>query len=560
MIVSAKTELLSALNQIAEDTVTDERNSIARRSQFARLLRCRFEVIVIAVYGCIVAFAIPFHEPWADEAQAWQLARTLSLHDLFIKYIRYEGSPGLWHFLLWLMIRAHVSYLGLHWICGGIALAGIACFVLTSPFPRYLRLLLPFTYFLLFQYVVVARSYVLVPLILFVIAWRWKANPVMVALMLGLLANLALHAAVISGGLAVVYLIDNFRIGSSKSSRPLRQLLLASLTLITLYAITLWTAWPPHDLSFARPRGVSRQLTLNFVASLFMGTCQPWIISIPFWGAIAFCFYVRRKLFYLLPVILFAIFSGAVQVQFWHGGLLVPLLIALLWITWPSSESKMGWSEIGAQAALVVMATAQILWSGYALNYDHFNAYSADLAAAKFLRPFVQRGDRVALTYIGVPSIGAYFSVGILPYFKGNIFLNQPMPFWLWSDKNPTEADFLPTLNTHPKFVLVEVAEIGAGEPLLPHDPKIQEIRSAGYRPVQFLCGRMPERFGLEENRCHWFFQRFDGPRDRIDTSLQPQGFGEESLIHIKAPVRLDRTISPETDVESDDAPSRSSR
>jgi hypothetical protein len=162
------------------------------------------EWCALSVYAALVAFAIPYHEPWADEAQAWQLARTLSLADLFKKYIRYEASPGLWHFLLWVLSRAHVNYAGLHWICGVIAVASASLLIFRSPLPRYLKLTLPFTYFLLFHYAVVARNYVLVPPLLFMIAIFWKRRPFVVALLLGLLANTSLHAAVISGGLAIV--------------------------------------------------------------------------------------------------------------------------------------------------------------------------------------------------------------------------------------------------------------------------------------------------------------------------------------------------------------------
>ena len=46
----------------------------------------------------LVAFAIPYMSRRVDEAQAWQMARSLSLGALLEKYIRYEGTPGLWHF------------------------------------------------------------------------------------------------------------------------------------------------------------------------------------------------------------------------------------------------------------------------------------------------------------------------------------------------------------------------------------------------------------------------------------------------------------------------------
>ena len=93
------------------------------------------EWITLFFYTAIVVFAIPYHEPWADEAQAWQLARTLSLHDLLFKYVRYEGSPGLWHFLLWILIRVHVSYSGLHWICGAIGVCA-ASLLISDPLSR----------------------------------------------------------------------------------------------------------------------------------------------------------------------------------------------------------------------------------------------------------------------------------------------------------------------------------------------------------------------------------------------------------------------------------------
>ena len=92
-----------------------------------------------------------------------------------------------------------------------IGFLGVTFLVTTSPFPRFIKLLLPFTFYLAFQYAIVARSYVLVPLLLFLCAYLWPQRlerPLSIALCLGLLANVALHAAVISGGLAIVYAID----------------------------------------------------------------------------------------------------------------------------------------------------------------------------------------------------------------------------------------------------------------------------------------------------------------------------------------------------------------
>ena len=33
--------------------------------------------------------------------------------------LSYEAHPGLWYVCLWVLSRLHVSYVGMHWVCGG---------------------------------------------------------------------------------------------------------------------------------------------------------------------------------------------------------------------------------------------------------------------------------------------------------------------------------------------------------------------------------------------------------------------------------------------------------
>jgi hypothetical protein len=465
------------------------------------------EWTTIVFYAAVVAFAIPYHEPWVDEAQAWQLARSLPLVTLFQKYIRYEGSPGLWYLLLWVLNKAHVSYAGMHWICGAIAVVGISVLILRSPFPRYLKLSLPFTYFLLFQYAVVARNYVLVPLLLFMIASRWKRSPVVIALLLGLLANVAAHAAAISGGLAIVYAMEQIGRADFKEVAQRRKLLFGAAILVCCYAIALWTAWPPHDLVLARVRGQSRSFTAFAIASLVWGVCQPWLLSFLFWITIGLCLRARRSLFYLLPVLFFACFSGEVYATWWHVGLVIPLVICLLWITWPAPGCSVSRYETIGRAALILMAGTQILWSAYALVYDHSHAYSPDLAASKFLQPLVRDGATIAVTYLDEPWIHSFGAVGILPYFDHNIYMNLPNSFWSWSANDNTEDLFSAALHTQPRIVLVEIRPPRPGQPINLKDPKVEILTKAGYRLTNFFCGAHPERLQLVGNSCHLIFQ-----------------------------------------------------
>lgn len=461
------------------------------------------------MYAALVATAIPFHEPWVDEAQAWQLARNLSLGSLFKTYIRYEGSPGLWHLLLWIMVRVHIGYAGLHWICGAVATGAVSLLLFRSPFPRFLKLSLPFTYFLFFQYAVVARNYVLVPLLLFLVAITWKKSPLSLALALGLLANTSLHAAVISGGLAAVYVIERLRDRKDGLGGEGRVLWTSGLLLLALYGFAIWTAWPPHDLILSSVVGKPRLYLLQALYSLIWATCEPWVISIPFWIAIILWLHARHKIYFLLPVAFFAVFSGVVSITWWHAGLVIPLLICILWITWRTSESSPRDLEMLGRGALVIMTVTQILWSGYALYFDHYYPYSPDPAAAKFLEPYVREGATIAVTYLGTPEsqrVRAFPAVGILPYFDHNIFANTRYPFWWWSDEDRTEDRFNALLPTHPRIVVVEESHARPVTHANLGDPKYLTLARDGYSLIGDFCGTQPRELDPGETLCHVIF------------------------------------------------------
>jgi hypothetical protein len=490
-------------------------NCIPALDGMRREFRSRWpEWTALTLFAAVVAFAIPYHEPWADEAQAWQLARSLPLRELFQTYIRHEATPGLWHFLLWILIRAHVSYTGMRWICGAIAVVSTSLLVFLSPLPRYLKLTLPFTFFLLFQYAVVARSYVLVPPLLFVVAFWWKKSPLVVAVSLGLLANSSLHAAAISGGLAIVWLVEQLRQRGPQT--PVRRRILPLFILIVLgfYAFAIWTAWPPSDMAstVAYVRALRPSFLFSTLAAIFFPICQPAILSIPFWILIVPLFSARRSLLFLLPLLFLTVFSGAVFCSFWHWGLVVPLLICLLWITWPSQGSPLAPAETVGRAALLWLIGTQILWSAYAIDFDHYHAYSPNLAAAQFLMPRVKAGATIAITYLDdspepYMANNMFSATGILPYFDRNIYINQPYPFYVWSDKNPSASLFNALLPSHPDIVIAETLQVGSNPSNDLKGKRAESLVKSGYTLTNVFCGSVPFRMQLMLTNCHVIFQ-----------------------------------------------------
>ena len=51
--------------------------------------------IVIIAFICLSIFVGMKHEPRADEAQAWLIARDSSIKELFAYYLHVDGHPGL---------------------------------------------------------------------------------------------------------------------------------------------------------------------------------------------------------------------------------------------------------------------------------------------------------------------------------------------------------------------------------------------------------------------------------------------------------------------------------
>ena len=92
---------------------------------------------VLGLWIAVTTFTLNYHEKWADEAQAWLIARDLSLPRIFFYELRYEGSPGLWHLILWIAQHVfHAPYAALGPLGLVFATAGVAFLIFFAPFPR----------------------------------------------------------------------------------------------------------------------------------------------------------------------------------------------------------------------------------------------------------------------------------------------------------------------------------------------------------------------------------------------------------------------------------------
>lgn len=206
------------------------------------------------------------HAPWFDEAQALLIARA-PLPEMF-EALHYEGHPALWYLYLAAVDSVVRSPLSLPVAQAFVSVATAALIWFRAPFPLPTKALLALSYFILFEYGVISRSYGLGALLLLVAAegrFRWLA--------LALAVNISAHFAVAASALAAVWFIE----------RPnWRGAALVGLGLVASAATVLPK---PDDAMLAVPMTMPLLMRLLLSVMRLSGVVAPALPADPYqWG------------------------------------------------------------------------------------------------------------------------------------------------------------------------------------------------------------------------------------------------------------------------------------
>jgi hypothetical protein len=330
--------------------------------------RANRQIIVFAGLLTVQFWLIFNHAPWWDEHQALLIAQQ-SLPQIFHS-LHYEGHPALWYLILHALSAALPPSAVLPVAQAPIALGVLALIWFRAPFAPWLKLLVSLGYFVAFEYGVIARSYGLGVLLFFAFVtlrrtpWAW--------LLLALLANVALHTALLAGVCAL------WQIAEGRWSWRGATLLAVSGGLFLL------TVWPAPNVVPAQP--LDADLVTNFLlgcrraASLLLPVdprhypaVWQWTpplgaailigLLLPLVGVLALrrrwrdaaLFSLLAFAMYALPVVLYVSFPR-------HWGVLAVLFLGLLWGQVEDglgvTETAVGWLGAMALGGVTIIATA----------------------------------------------------------------------------------------------------------------------------------------------------------------------------------------------------------
>jgi hypothetical protein len=392
------------------------------------------DLLVLAAWVGVVGFTLKYHEKWADEAQAWLLARDLDLYTLWFKELRYEGSPGLWHTILWLaqhLFHAPYATVGIIGMAG--ATAGVAVMLFAAPFPRPLRWLLAFTYFMVYQYAAIARPYTLLPLLSFSAAILFKdiKHPERITIALILLASLTFHGTIIAMCLGIAYVIVVLKSWSALNERTRTRLVLCAGAMLMVLFFLFVVLKPPADVEALQEaqkmtRGASLHYFMDAIAGPFFDYPVPSVIFLALAGL--WCWSRKKLTVFILPILFLVPFY--VYVRGWphQQGTIFVAVITALWIAWPEEGERKAFSDpqnlaYRGMIALLVCLFAYQAWDAtFVIEHDYKFPYSGAEDAASYLKSVGAERGRIFGFLYGVVAVQAYFDHNILANYETAYF------------------------------------------------------------------------------------------------------------------------------------------
>jgi hypothetical protein len=391
------------------------------------------DLAVLGIWIAVVGISLRHHEKWADEAQAWLLARDLDLRTLWFRELRYEGCPGLWHSILWVAQHGfHLPYAAMGIIGAVFAMAGVALMLFKAPFPRPVRWLLAFSYYMVYQYTVVARPYTMFPLFAFAAAIFFKdlKHPERITIALILLANVNAHGTLLAACIGLAYLIEAISAWSNFDAPLRRRFALSISAMLLTYIFLFMVLKPPPDVealqdAHQRTAGQVASKAMQGIAGAFFDSpvlALLWLSLVAAW-----CRLRKRLIVFLLPIVVLGIFYGVVNGWAHQQGTIFVAAITGLWIAWPTPQDEAAFSPHQKHAYFVVIAMLVCL-----LGYETWNA--AVIIRNDYRGPYSGAED----TAMYLKSVGAdkrpivgylYAMVAVQAYFDHNIQANLPTAY-----------------------------------------------------------------------------------------------------------------------------------
>jgi hypothetical protein len=378
--------------------------------------------IIIIIYTILGLIGILNHAMWRDEMNAWLIVRDANSFSELMANIHYDrGHPGLWHFLLAILknlVNNPIIMQLFHWI---LAVIILILFWQFSPFTHLQKFLFSFGFFPFYEYLLISRNYSLGILFLFAFCTLFntrKQTYLILALLLGLMANTNIYIFFISAALGLMLTLELFFDVKQRqiylNKNKLYDLLLSLIIVIICYSFAIYIITPPPDappdilgeyiLGFDLPylfKAIGKifsgytliipnskrilDLTVCAIIGIFIiiiNLCKLWEKPLPL------VFY----LFAHLEILIFTYFKY-MNSSFRHFGHCYFIMLAAIWLANFYQETKplisFNWIKIGKKwhkKLFITILFVQLLGGIYGYPRDLIIPFSAAKETANYIK------------------------------------------------------------------------------------------------------------------------------------------------------------------------------
>ncbi len=361
----------------------------------------RAQLAILLVYAGMIAFIVPYHEPWTDETTPWMMMREVSFAQLS-EATHNLGYTMLWHLMLTPFARAGLPFETIYVIHGIIAVAMVAVVLRFAPFSRTTKLLWTFSNLILYQYAVLARPYSLTSLMLFTVAAIYPlrfTRPMLYAAAVFMLFEGHVIVFMVPCALTAAYLWEMWRNGRMEKRQVAAFLLMVAGCLVAVYQLR-----PPQDpdhmfhgfanlfrgegfvvglsdgwLPYALLDASDNRNDLMIIITVLMPLLIPLVVINDHIKKTVPVFIFVLAMLWMAYVFMFK-FPGT----FWHHGLAIQVTLFSLWLaSYYKGEAK----HQGREWVLINLCLLYgCVLTPFLYYKDYIYPFSAGKAAAAFIR------------------------------------------------------------------------------------------------------------------------------------------------------------------------------
>lgn len=430
-------------------------------------------IVTFALYIVMLSLVSAFHEPWFDEAQAWQIARCASLHDIFFTIPHYEGHPPLWYLLLLPFAKTGMPYeFSLAFVNIIFSAAAARLIMFKTKLPDLMRLTLPFTYFFFYQYGVISRPYSVMAFafMLCAVFYRGKSDkPLRMVLSLALLCASSAYGLAIAAGICVVWLAEEWNgqnVFKFIKGFIRTKAFFCLLGLLVFAVLVLISIIPCKDAYGVNTIGRSKNIFGNLFYTLFVLPFDATVGNVFCYDAyhLAYSVELRSVLHFAISALIIALLflfgkkhrrTGMAFIQFaylpilftcavmfaHHIGISTMFLVFWLCICFDTDEPPLSLGKYDAALHYIFTASAcifiavQIGWSVSSAIADIKYDYAPAKKMAEYIKENNLENSNIMSAWYAVKinenNEKKYYlfnsssaGTAILPYFDSNIFYN----------------------------------------------------------------------------------------------------------------------------------------